>query len=203
MKNILFVLILGTMLYSCGGIKVITDKDPTIDFSTFKTLEYYGWEKNSDQAINSLDKKRIENAFRLEFEKRGMTLAKKDEGDIIVSLHIVTQKKTETVANTNTTNMGGYGGYGAYGMRGYGGYYGYGPSYGWGGGHSTSTTTYSEKEINVGTLIVSVYDAKKKELIWEGVGIKTLKENKNNIEKRITSSVAAIMYDYPVRAVKK
>lgn len=200
MKNILFVLVLSIILYSCGGIKVITDKDPTTDFSTFKTFEYYGWEKNSDQAISSLDKKRIESAFGREFDNRGLTYVNKNEGDIIVSLHIVTEKKTETVANTNTTNMGGYG---MYGSRGYGGYYGYGPSYGWGGGHSTSTTTYSEKEYNVGTLIVSIYDANKKELVWEGVGIKTISENKKNMDAKTDKAVAAIMYDYPVRPSKK
>ena len=62
---------------------------------------------------------------------------------MIVTLYIVTEDKTQITANTTGTG-------------GYGGYYGYGPGYGWGGGHST--TTYSEYDYTVGTLVIAVYD---------------------------------------------
>ena len=88
------------------------------------------------------------------------------------------------------------------GMGGYGGYYGYAPDYGWGGGHSQSTTTYSEHEYNVGTLIVSVYDATRKELIWEAIGTKTVDEDPKSPESNINAAVAKIMVEYPIQPTK-
>jgi hypothetical protein len=199
MRNILFFLLSGIMLFSCNTIKVTTDVDASIDFTAFKTLEYYGWADNSDKILNSLEKDRIEKAFGTEFQNRGMSLAAKGEGDIIVSLYIVSEKKTETVANTSTTYTGGMG---RYGVRGYGGYYGYGPRYGWGGSYASSTTTYSDREYNVGTLIVSVYDAKKKELIWESVGTKTVDDNPKTPDKNIAKAASKIMNEYPVQPSK-
>lgn len=197
MKQLTF-LILGIfgllLLNSCATTKVKFDYDKSINFSKFKTFEYYGWAENSDQILNQFDKDRIEKAFNNEFKKRDMKLVKSN-GDLVVSLYIVTEKKKETTATT--TNMGGmYGGYG-YGY----GYYGYGPSYGWGMGHST--TTYNEHEYTEGTLIIDVFDAKAKRLIWESIGTKTVDENPKTRDESIPKSVAAIMKPYPVQPVKK
>lgn len=188
--KIIQLLILGVLLASCSSIKVITDYDKTVDFSQYKTLEYYGWADDSDKILNRFDKERIENAFGDEFKKRGMELAEKGKGDMIVTLFIVTEQKTQTSANT-TTMGGGYGGYG--------GYYGYGPGYGWGGGHST--TTISEYDYTVGTLVVSVYDAAKKELIWEASGQGTVDEDPKNAEENVAKAAAQIMKEYPVAPI--
>jgi len=196
MKNLVYLLI-GVLLYSCNTIKVVSDKDSSVDFSTYKTLEYYGWADNSDKILNSLDKNRLEKAFGTEFENRGLKLVEKGEGDMIVSLYIISERKSETIANTSTSHMGM-----SAGRMGYGRYYGYGPSYGWGGGYSHSTTTYSEREYNVGTLIVSVYDATKKELIWEAVGTKTVDENPKSPESNINAAVTKIMKEYPIEPTK-
>lgn len=200
MKNIVFILLISIALLTCNTVKVVSDRDASIDFSTFKTLEYFGWADNSDKILNSLEKKRFEEAFGTEFKKRGFTLADKGEGDMIVSLYIIAEKKTETVANTSTNYMGG--GMGGYGMRGYGGYYGYGPGYGWGVGYAQSTTTYSDRNYTVGTLIISVYDAKKKELIWEAAGTKTVDDNPKSPEENIQKAVAKIMLEYPIQPKK-
>jgi hypothetical protein len=140
MKKLLFVLVAGAILSSCSSIKVVVDSDKSVDFTQYKDLEYYGWADNSDQILNRFDKERIEEAFGNEFKNRGLKLVENGEGDIVVSLYIVTEQKSQTTAHT--TSMGG----------GYGGYYNYGPGYGWGGGHST--TTYSEYDYVEGTLIV-------------------------------------------------
>ena len=198
MKNLVYLLI-GVLLCSCNTIKVVSDKDSSVDFSTYKTLEYYGWADNSDKILNSLDRNRIEKAFGTEFDNRGLKFVDKGKGDLIVSLYIISEKKSETVANTSTSHMGmGMGG----GMRGYGGFYGYGPNYGWGGGHSFSTTTYSEREYNVGTLIISVYDATKEELIWEAIGTKTVDKDPKSPESNIIAAVAKIMKEYPIEPTK-
>ncbi len=197
MKKIgLFLIAAVAVLFSsCSSIKVVSDYDKTVDFTKYKTLQYYGWAKNSDQLLNRFDKERIEKAFADEFKKRGVEVVK-DNADIIVALYIVTENKTEKTATT--THMGG--GYGG----GYGwGYsrWGYGPAWGWGGG--TSYTTVSEDDYTVGTLVVAVYDAKEKKLVWQSIGKKTLSENTNNREDRIQKGVAKIMSKYPVQPIEK
>ena len=189
MKNLFIALLAGILLSSCSSLTVVSDLDKSVDFTQYKNFEYYGWTDNSDQILNRFDKERLEEAFGNEFKSRNLTIVEKGQGDIIVSLYIVTQQKTQTTANT--TSMGG--------MGGYGGYYGYGPGYGWGGGHST--TTFSEYDYTDGTLIVSVYDAEKEQLIWESVAKGTINENPQKREANITKVVAQMMKKYPVDPV--
>lgn len=191
-RSIIFVASIGLFLASCSGLTVVTDMDKSVDFSQYKTLEYYGWADNSGQQLNDLDRGRIENAFGEEFKKRGMSFVETgDGGDLIVTLHIVGQEKTQL--NANTTGTGAYGG-------GYGGYYGYGPGYGWGGGYSTTTVT--EYNYTVGTLLISVYDAEKKQLVWESRGEKTVDENPKNAEEKMAKIAEKMMYDFPVKPLQ-
>ena len=195
MKKIVY-LVIGIMLYSCNTIKVVSDKDASADFSKYKTLEYYGWADNSDKILSSFDKNRIEAAFGTEFGNRGFKLVEKGTGDMIVSLYVVTEAKTGTTANTTTNYVGGMGGYG------YGGFYDYGPGYGWGSGYANTTTTYSQYDYTVGTLVVSVFDAKEKKLIWEAVGTKTVDDNPKSPESKINAAVAKMMLKYPIQPAK-
>jgi len=191
MKNLFIALLAGILLSSCSGLTVMSDLDKSVDFTQYKTFEYYGWTDNSDQILNRFDKERLEEAFGNEFLSRDLKIVEKGQGELIVSLYIVTEQKTQTTANT--TSMGG--------MGGYGGYYGYGPGYGWGGGHST--TTFNEYDYTDGTLIVSVFDAEKEQLIWESVGKGTINENPKKREANIPKAVAQIMSKYPVQPAGK
>ncbi len=196
MKHLLSIVLLVAifLLGSCGGITVTSDYDKTVDFSKFTTYSFHGWVKDSDKILSPFDKERIESAFQNEFESRGLKYMA-EGGELVVALFIVTQQKTEQVANT--TNMGGYSGYG------YGGYYGYGPGWGWGAPMGNSVTTISQVDYTVGTLVVDVFDAANKKLIWEGIGTKTLDDNPSTSDKNVPKSVAAIMAQYPVKPVSK
>ncbi len=188
--------IMGLVLFfsACSGIKVTTDFDKNVDFTKYKTFEYYGWEKDSDEILNRFDKERIENAFGKEFRKRGLKYVE-NGGDLIVTLYIVTKQKQQTSATT--TGMGGMGGMG----YGYGGYYGYGPSYGWGGGYShTTVNTY---DYMVGTLIIDVYDATDKKLVWESIGEGTVEEDPKRRDESTVITVEKIMKPYPIKPTKK
>ena len=190
MKKIAFITIgvVGLILLnSCSSLKVYSDVDSSVDFTSYKSLEYYGWAEESDQLLSSLDKDRLETAFGEEFKKRGFEIVESG-GDMIVTLFIVVEQKTSTTATT-TSMGGGYGGY-------YGGYYGYGPGYGWGGGHST--TSIQEYDYNVGTLVCDVFDKKNEKLIWEGIGTGEINENPKNRDKNIPKTVQAIMSKFPV-----
>lgn len=162
--------------------------DSTVDFDQFRTIEFYGWKDNSDENVNRFNRQRIENAVRNELELRGLEVVDKGRGDLIVSLYVVTEEKTQTVART--MHMGG----------GHGGYHGYGPGYHWGVGHSM--TTYQDYEYTLGTLVISVFDAKRKVLIWEATGKGTVEEDPKNADKRIHEAVSEIMETYPVKPLK-
>jgi len=192
-KSILIIAVfLGlVILNSCSSLKVYSDVDPTVNWTKYKTFEYYGWAEESDKILNNLDKDRIENAFGEEFKARGLEYVEKG-GEMIVTLFIVVEQKKGATATT-TSMGGGYGGY-------YGGYYGYGPGYGWGGGHST--THIQEYDYAVGTLVCDVFDAKEEKLIWEGIGTKTIGENPQTREKNIPKVVKAIMSKFPVASPK-
>lgn len=177
------LIIIATLFTGCSSLKISADYDKSVDFTKYKTFEFYGWAKESDKLLNGLDKTRIEDAFAVEFAKRGLKLVDSG-GGLIVTLFIVIKDKSETTANTNY--MGGY----------YGGYYGYGPGWGW--GPTYTSTTVSTYHYKVGTLVCDVYDKSEERLIWEGIASKTIDENPNTREKNIPKVVAWLMKKYPV-----
>ena len=75
MKNILKtlpLLMLVLTFTACSSVKITYDYDKTIDFTQFKTFEYYGWAAESDKILNQLEKERIEHAFGEELRARGL-----------------------------------------------------------------------------------------------------------------------------------
>ncbi len=190
MKKCIYLILLAIVTTACGSsVSVTSDYDKTVDFATYKTFTYYGWADNSDQVLTSFDKERFETAFGNEFSNRGWTI-NQTNGDAIVSLYIVVDQKTSYSSYTDHYNNGMYGGM-------YASSYGYGRGYGMGMGSSTTTTTQNDYE--VGTLIVDVFDAKTKKQIWQGIGKKTISENKKNREENINAGVAKIMAAFPVQ----
>lgn len=191
MKKLIFVILAATIMASCGGVKVTTDYDKSVDFTKFKTYSYYGWTEESDQILNRFDKERIENAFGDEFAKRNINFVEKD-GELIVSLFIVVEQKTSKTAYSNHYNMGGLG-YHDYD-------YDYGVGWGGGVGMGTTTTRFQESDYEVGTLVCDVFSSETKKLIWQGVGTGTVDANPQTSEKNIPKAVAAIMDKFPVKS---
>lgn len=195
MKSPTFVLAILAVftMTSCSTTKYMVDKDSSVDFTKYKTFQYYGWAEESNKILTPFDQERIEKAFGAELNKRGLKY-EKETGDLIITLYIVTEQKTQTTASTTGMGMGG--GYG------YGGYYGYGPAYGWGPSMTSTHTTYSEYDYVVGTLIIDIYDAKDKKLIWESVAKGTVNEKTKGREQRIISLASKMMINYPVKPAK-
>ena len=193
MKNILKILFgafVITFAYSAVNAQVNSDYDKTIDFTRYKTYSFAGWQKNSDKLLNDLDKGRILNAFKDEFTARNMTLVK-ENGDAIVTLYFVIDKKTSTTAYTDFNGGMGYGMGRGWGM-GVGGV-----------GMGSATTTYNEDDYQVGTMVVDVYDGSTKKLAWQGTSQKTINENTKKREKNIPKAIKALMKKYPIDAAKK
>lgn len=190
-KSLLFFMAIVT-LSGCSGMKVISDKDHTEDFTQFKTFEFLGWADNSDRHLTRFDKERIEASFVDEAKKRGLTIGGSNS-DVIVSLFITGEVKTQKTAQTTTMGMGGMG-MGGQGMRS--------PGWGWGGGMSQSHTVINETNYLVGTLMVEMFDREDKKLIWQAMGTKTINEDPQKRQKQIPKVVSQIMNTYPVKPIK-
>ena len=190
--NITFFVFVITLLTSVQFFaQVHSDYDKTVDFTKFKTITFLGWQDDSDQLVNDLDKNRLLESLGMEFEMRNLTFVDQG-GDLAVTLYLVIDQKTSTTAYTNYN-----------GGMGYGGRWGYGYGVGYGGmGMGSATTTYSESDYAVGTFVVSVYDRESKNLIWQGISTKTINENPKKREKTIPKGVKKLMKKYPVQPPK-
>ncbi len=178
------VIILIMLLISNNGLaQITTDYDKTVDFTKFKTFTFIGWAEHSDQQINDLDKDRIIAAFEHEFKSRNLV---KDtiNPDMAVTLYVVIKDKTSVTAYSNY-----------YGGMGYRRSFGYGTGYG--------STSYSERDYREGTIIIDFYDEKEKNLIWEGILKKEVKEKAKKREKSIPENIRKLMYKFPIKPVKK
>ena len=188
MKKLMLILTalwLAIGFSGCSSLKVYYDYDKSVDFSQYDTFGFYGWTKDSDKIISSLDRERIEDAVAYELKRRGLEYVESG-GDLVVSLFITIDDKTGVTYDTDY-----YGGF--Y----YGGYYRYGPGWGWGPGYTT-TRAY-EYEYHVGTLVVDVFDKDSEKLIWEGIAQKTVDENPQSRERNINKAVAQVMWNFPLK----
>jgi len=183
--------------------------DDQIDGQNYHTYQFYGWTNNSDSILTKANKQLIQQAFAEEFMLRDLTYVEQN-GDLIVSLYLVTDEVMETKATTVYNGSGyGYAGYGGAGYAGYGyagygygNYYGYGPGYGWGDYMSTSTI-YTEIQHDEGTLIIDIFDAKQKILIYEAVVIKNVDGSVMNNSKLRELVARSMMYNFQVKPVPK
>ena len=171
------LLVLLIMVSSCSSVRVATDYDKKANFNEYKTFAFF--KTGIDKAeINDLDKRRILRAIEAELLAKGFT--KSENPDLLISLFTKSQQRVDVYNNSW--------GYGAWGWGGYGGF---GPGWGW-GWNQPNTTVRTQ-----GVLYIDLIDAKKKELIWQGMGTGYLSRNMEKKEERIKEFVAKIMEKYP------
>jgi hypothetical protein len=169
------VTLLAVVVTSCSSVKVASDYDKNANFNTYKTFAFF--KTGIDKAeISDLDKRRVLRAIEAELMAKGFT--KSENPDMLVSIFTKSREKVNVYNN----------GFGPYG---YG--WGWSPWY-WGGygygGSTVSTTTE-------GVLYIDLIDAKKKELVWQGMGTGYLSKNMEKKEERIKEFVNKIMEKYP------
>jgi hypothetical protein len=158
----------------CSTLSISTDFDKAADFTQYRTFTW----KDTGDGIDSIWNKRIEGVFSDTLAAKGLRRVDSG-GDLWVAAHPRLTKETQI----NTYNTGwGYG----YGWYGYGGM-----------GMATTTVT----EIPVGTLMIDLVDAKKKELVWRGVASDTLNTDPNRTaedrEKKLRDVAAQMFTGYP------
>ena len=165
------------LLASCSSVRVNSDYDKNTSFDGYKT---YAYQKNGIDkvAISDLDKKRILRSIDEVMTSKGFS--KSETPDVLINFFT---KEREQVDVTQF-NAG----------WGYGWGWGWNP-YIWGG--NTSINRYIE-----GTLTIDIIDAKKKELVWQGIGEGVLTKCAEKKDENIKEFVTKILEQYPPGSLK-
>ncbi|TNJ42589.1 DUF4136 domain-containing protein [Tamlana fucoidanivorans] len=185
LKPVAFLL-LTLLVMSCSSIRVTADYDTQANFEDYRTFAFF--KTGIDRAeISDLDKRRILRAIEAELLSKGFT--KSENPDLLVSIFTKSSQRVDVYNNAW--------GYGAWGWGGWGPYGGfYGPGWGW-GWNQPSVSTSTE-----GQLFIDLLDAKKKELVWQGMGTGYLTRNMEKKDALIKEFVSKIMEKYPPQLKK-
>jgi hypothetical protein len=147
--------------------QVKTDYDRNADFSQYKT---YSWEKVQTQ--DPLLVNRIKEAVNADLMAKGWMPVESGGNVAIVAM--------EMTKNHQTLNT----------------YYdGFGGGWGWGGGFGDATT--STENYKVGTLVVDLFDANTKKLIWRGSSSDTLSDKSGKNIKTLDKGVQKMFDHFP------
>jgi len=149
------------------GQQVKTDYDRTADFTRYKT---YSWEKVQTQDALWVD--RIKSAVNADMAAKGWTEVPSG-GDVA----IVAIEMTRNQQSLNTF------------------YDGFGGGWRWGGGFGDSTTTVDTYK--VGSLVVDLFDARTKNLIWRGSASDTLSDKSDKNIKNLDKGVQKMFEHFP------
>lgn len=167
----LFSIALFFVLTAAAFAQVKTDYDHNANFGSYKT---YSWEKVQTKDPLLVD--RIESAVNAALTEKGWTLVQSG-GDVSIVAMEITQNQ-----QTLNTFYDGFGG--GWRWRGFGG-----------GGFGEATTTTDTYQ--VGTLVVDLFDAKAKNLIWRGSASDTLSNNPNKNTKSLDKEVQKMFGHFP------
>jgi hypothetical protein len=161
--------IAGVLLFSIAGFgqQVKTDYDRGTDFAQYKT---YSWEKVQTQDALWVD--RIKSAVNADLAAKGWTEAPSGGQVAIVAVEMTRNQQTlDTFYN------------------------GFGGGWRWGGGFGDATTTVNNYK--VGTLVVDLFDAKTKKLIWRGSASDTLSDKSDKNIKNLDKGVQKMFGHFP------
>jgi len=177
----------AVILASCASKPTIeSDYDHSIDFSQYKTYGFFNPMGIENPNYSSIYGSIFRDAISKEMESRGYTQS--DNPDLMINVSGRLQDKTKVTTTSDPYMHGGYYGYrrGAYGAWG-----------GYGYGSTTHVSNYTE-----GTINVDMVDRAQKRMVWEGVAVGRVKENKTNEETRtnIYAGIKEMFAGYPFRA---
>lgn len=173
-KQLLALTILSLFLASCSEkLLVSSDYDKSIDFSQYKTFAWASKQEQPGKANpmfdNELNRKRVKEA--IESELKAMGFVRFDWAPhLLIDFHITIDDEVDYAIHD----------YYPFGFR-------YWPEY------DIATKTFKK-----GALIIHLVDAQKEQLVWQGVGSKTLADlPPDDVEERIQKAVKSILAQYP------
>jgi hypothetical protein len=174
-----------------AGPKVITDFDPSAEFSAFHTFAFSGMTDRDQGGVldNSLMRKRIEEIVGRQLAAKGLRqVGVEDRSDLLVHFWVGVKDK-QRVESTGMTA-------GAYRGR-----YGWGPGYPYGGGYGGGAGYYgggvTTFEYQEGTLIVDLAESSKNELVWRATIMAILRGSQEENLELANKGVAKAFEAYP------
>ncbi len=186
MKREMITLVLLTLVaLPAAAQKVYIDWDETVDFGKYETFAWAPTPEVSLKKSSPLMHSRIKNAIEYQLTTAGM-VEDAQNPDVYVTYHGDSDKKM----NINTSHWG----------YGYGGGWRRDPYWGGGAGHGSSTTRIHEYD--VGTLVVDVWDAGTKKMIWRASATKTIPKKPEKQAKLIDDMVAKIAREWEKKSPK-
>lgn len=189
MCNLIHALTMSATLLiaSCATSPVSTtaaDYDRSVDFGAYRTFGFFETLGTDAAGYESLVTQTLKSATRREMESRGYTYAGTG-ADLLINFNARLAQQTrisQTPAPPPTY----------YGYRR--GYYGGWSTYGY--ATQTRVDQYTE-----GTLNIDIVDARRKQMVWEGVAIGRVTDKaRQNREAAINAAVTEIFGKFPFRA---
>jgi hypothetical protein len=177
MKHV-YLTVLACLGTAAFAQQVQFDYDRSADFNAYKTYQWVDYREVpvGDQILD----RDIKRAVDAQLAGKGLRRVESG-GDLIVGYQTaISQEK-------DFSSLGGWGGPGLWG----------GP---WGGGNTRVTSS----TIDIGKLVIGLFDPAKKQLVWRGSASKSLDiktdpdKNYRNLEK----AMAKLFKNYPPRAGK-
>ena len=165
----LVVLLLSAIAASAANIS--SDYDHNTNFAKYKT---YSWGKV--KTADSLWDERVKDAVNRELGAKGWTLVPSG-GEVTVTARDAIHNQEQL--NTFYDQFGGFGG-----RR-------------WGGGIGTGMATTTVDTYKVGTLVVDMFDAGSKNLIWRSAASDTLSNNSDKNIKNLDKNVHKMFQHFP------
>lgn len=172
-KSLAAALVLSTLALSAQAQK------PQIQWNSkyaFDGVETFAWQDTPDTSLeeqNPFMHSLIKNTIEAELATSGLTEVNANP-DVWVNYHASTTTEVQLRTDSYGYSIGGYGmaGWGYYGMA---------------AGPVSSTTR--AVEYTKGTLVVDIWDAASKELVWRGMVTDTLPDNVQKAEKLVVRAI--------------
>ena len=173
MKRMAMVCVGLILAILMGGVAlaqdVTTNSMPGIDFSKYHTYKWVVIE--GAEVPNQIVDAQIKQAVDAQLATKGLTRTDSDKADLYVGYQVSVQKQEQ---------------WNAYGMGG---------GYRWGGGMATATSS----TINIGTLVLDMYDPGTKQLVWTGRATKTIDPNNSQEKKQknLNNAMKKLLSKFP------
>jgi hypothetical protein len=181
MRKIVMAVALSVLGAAASAQDVKTDFDKSADFSTLKTFSI----KIATPWNNQITEKRVLDEFTEALTDKGWKKVDANP-DAVVALH----GATSTKRSINTFYSGDMG-WGGYGYRG------------WGGGMGMGSATTTESEYKVATLVVDIFNAKTKGLVFRGTAQDELSDKADKNIKKIDKAATKMFKNFPPGSEKK
>ena len=172
-KSLAAALVLGMVALSAQAQKPQIQWNNNYNFDAVNTFAWQDTRDTSLEEQNPFMHSLIKNTIEAELATSGLTEVEANP-DVWVNYHASTTVDTQLRTDSYGYSMGGYGmaGWGYYGMA---------------AGPVSSTTRVVE--YTRGTLVVDIWDAKSKELVWRGMVSDTLPDNVQKAEKLVVKAI--------------